>query len=69
MPDQKFLRDGAPNSEASSMLVSSAPCHWQSVSLYLFSERTQLIEYYIFICLILRVSAVFGHHQVDFTTT
>jgi len=36
-------------------------------SLYLFSERTQLLEHYIFICHLLHISAVFGHLQADFT--
>jgi len=33
---------------------------------YLFSERTELLEHCAFICH-LRVVAVFDHHQVDFT--
>jgi len=37
-------------------------------SLYLFSERTQLLEHIVLICHLLHVSAVFGHLQADFTT-
>lgn len=36
--------------------------------LCLLSERTTLLEHYIFNCHLLQVSAEFGHHHVDFTT-
>ena len=44
------------------------PIAFVNQCLYLFSEQTQLLEHYIFICYVLHVSP-FGHHQVDFTTT
>ena len=36
-------------------------------SIYLLTERTQLLEHCAFHCL-LHVSAVFGHHRADFKT-
>ena len=36
--------------------------------LYLLSEWTQYLQHYTFNSHLLHVSAVFGHHQVDFTT-
>jgi hypothetical protein len=36
--------------------------------LYLLSVRTQISEHYTFNCHLLHVSAVFGYHQVDYTT-
>ena len=44
------------------------PIAFVNQCLYLFSEQTQLLEHYIFICHLLHVSP-FGHHQIDFTTT
>jgi len=35
--------------------------------MYLFSERAQVLEHYAFVCHLLHVSAIFGHHHVDFT--
>ena len=40
-----------------------------SQCLNLPSERTQLLEHNIFTCLLLHISAAFGHRLVDFTTT
>jgi predicted transcriptional regulator len=37
--------------------------------LYLLSVRTQLVEHCTLSSNLLHVSAVFGHHQVDFTVT
>jgi len=35
--------------------------------LYLLSEQTQHLQHYTFNSHLLHVSAIFGHHQVDFT--
>jgi hypothetical protein len=38
-------------------------------TMYLLSQRTRLLEHHAINCHLLHVSAVFGRHQADFTTS